>query len=177
MKGNYGPLKTNTLNKKELWSFRNKRIEWKGTNVPQRQRIEWEGTMVRQRQTHWTRRNYGPSDTNALNEKKLRQTHWMRRSYGPSDTNASNKKELWSLRDKRIEWEGTMVPQRQTHWMRRNVKLIRYQFWCTRCAFRLIKSRQWYSGRKSWNPKNCKTCKKAEKTKYCPWNWAKSVEG
>jgi hypothetical protein len=27
------------------------------------------------------------------------------------------------------------------------VKLIRYQFWCTRCACRLIKSLQWYSGR------------------------------
>jgi hypothetical protein len=31
-----------------------------------------------------------------------------------------------------------------------NVKLIRYQFGCTRCAFRLLKSLQWYSGRKSW---------------------------
>jgi hypothetical protein len=29
-----------------------------------------------------------------------------------------------------------------------NVKQIRYQFWCTRCAFRLLKSRQWYLGRK-----------------------------
>jgi hypothetical protein len=24
------------------------------------------------------------------------------------------------------------------------------QLWCTRCAFRLLKSLQWYSGRKSW---------------------------
>jgi hypothetical protein len=29
-----------------------------------------------------------------------------------------------------------------------NVKLIRYQFWCTRCAFQLIKSLQWCSSRK-----------------------------
>jgi hypothetical protein len=29
-----------------------------------------------------------------------------------------------------------------------NVKQIRYQFWCTRCAFRLLKSHQWYLGRK-----------------------------
>jgi hypothetical protein len=43
------------------------------------------------------------------------------------------------------------------------VKLIRYQFWCTRCAFRLIKSLQWYSGRKSW---------KSEKTKL--WKLYKS---
>jgi hypothetical protein len=44
-----------------------------------------------------------------------------------------------------------------------NVKLMRYQFWCTRCAFRLIKSRHWYSGRTCWNPKKCKNCKRAEK--------------
>jgi hypothetical protein len=31
-----------------------------------------------------------------------------------------------------------------------HVKLIRYQFWCTRCAFRLLKCLQWCSGRKSW---------------------------
>jgi hypothetical protein len=30
------------------------------------------------------------------------------------------------------------------------VKLICYQFWCTKYAFRLIKSLQWCSGRKSW---------------------------
>jgi hypothetical protein len=29
-----------------------------------------------------------------------------------------------------------------------DVKLVRYQFWCTRCAFWLHKSLQWYSGRK-----------------------------
>jgi hypothetical protein len=58
-----------------------------------------------------------------------------------------------------------------------NVKLIRYQFRCTRCAFRLIKSCQWYSGRKSWNPKNCENCKRAEKTNSVLGNWAKSVEG
>jgi hypothetical protein len=50
-----------------------------------------------------------------------------------------------------------------TRWF--DVKLIRYQFWCNRCAFRLIKSRQWYSGRKSWNPKICENCKRVEKTK------------
>jgi hypothetical protein len=31
-----------------------------------------------------------------------------------------------------------------------NVKLIGCQLWCTRCAFRLIKSPQWCSCRKSW---------------------------
>jgi hypothetical protein len=31
-----------------------------------------------------------------------------------------------------------------------DVKLIRYQFWRTRCAFRILKSLQWYSGQKSW---------------------------
>jgi hypothetical protein len=31
-----------------------------------------------------------------------------------------------------------------------NVKLIRYQFWCTRYAFRLIKSLQWCLGWKRW---------------------------
>jgi hypothetical protein len=30
---------------------------------------------------------------------------------------------------------------------------------------------------KKLKSKNCKNCKRAEKTKYCPWNWAKSVEG
>jgi hypothetical protein len=30
------------------------------------------------------------------------------------------------------------------------VKLIRYQFWCTRCAFRLLRSVQWSSGKTSW---------------------------
>jgi hypothetical protein len=48
-----------------------------------------------------------------------------------------------------------------------NVKLMRYQFWCTRCAFRLIKSCQWYSGRKSWNKKNCENCKRAKKQIHC----------
>jgi hypothetical protein len=50
-----------------------------------------------------------------------------------------------------------------------NVKLIRYQFWCTRCAFRLLKSLQWYWGRKSWKSgkkKHCENCIWAEKTKY-----------
>jgi hypothetical protein len=62
------------------------------------------------------------------------------------------------------------------------VKLIRYQFWYTRCAFRLRKSFQWYLGRKSWKSekKKCENCIKADnKTQIIivPWNWAKSVEG
>jgi hypothetical protein len=44
-----------------------------------------------------------------------------------------------------------------------NVKLTWYQFWCTRCAFRLIKSLQWCSVRKSWKSKKCEICKRAEK--------------
>jgi hypothetical protein len=44
-----------------------------------------------------------------------------------------------------------------------NVKLIRYQFWCIRCAFRVIKSLQWYSGRKSWKSENnCEHCKRTD---------------
>jgi hypothetical protein len=31
-----------------------------------------------------------------------------------------------------------------------HVKLIRYQFWCNRCAFQLLKSLQWCWGRRSW---------------------------
>jgi hypothetical protein len=60
----------------------------------------------------------------------------------------------------------------------RNVKLIRYQFWCTRCAFRLIKSLQWCSGRKSWkSPKMWYMWKSRYKPNRVSWNWAKSVEG
>jgi hypothetical protein len=33
-----------------------------------------------------------------------------------------------------------------------DVKLIRYQFWCTIWAFRLMKSRQWYLVQKVGNP-------------------------
>jgi hypothetical protein len=45
-----------------------------------------------------------------------------------------------------------------------NLKLIRYQFWCTRCAFRLLKSLQWYSGKKSWKYENhCENCIWAKK--------------
>jgi hypothetical protein len=37
-----------------------------------------------------------------------------------------------------------------------SVKLIRYQFWCTRCAFRLLNTRT----EKNWNPKtNCENYK------------------
>jgi hypothetical protein len=35
-----------------------------------------------------------------------------------------------------------------------DVKLIRYQFWCTRCAFRLLKSLQWCSGWKQLEIRN-----------------------
>jgi hypothetical protein len=31
-----------------------------------------------------------------------------------------------------------------------NVKVIRHQCWCTRCAYRQIMSLQWFSGRKIW---------------------------
>jgi hypothetical protein len=46
-----------------------------------------------------------------------------------------------------------------------DVKLIRYQFWCTRCAFRILKCLQWFSGRKSWKSekRNCENCTRAEK--------------
>jgi hypothetical protein len=45
-----------------------------------------------------------------------------------------------------------------------NVKLIPYQFGCTRCAFRLLTSHQWYSSRK----KKCENRIRAgKKTKYC----------
>jgi hypothetical protein len=37
-----------------------------------------------------------------------------------------------------------------------NVKLIRYQFWCTICAFRLMKSRQCYLVQKVGNPREKK---------------------
>jgi hypothetical protein len=50
--------------------------------------------------------------------------------------------EYWILRKTRAAFEKYSTLQ--------YVKLIRYQFWCTRCAFRLIKSPQWCSGRKSW---------------------------
>jgi hypothetical protein len=43
-----------------------------------------------------------------------------------------------------------------------NVKLIRYQFCCTRCAFWLLKSLQWCLGRKS-----SKSGKKCENWKSC----------
>jgi hypothetical protein len=48
-----------------------------------------------------------------------------------------------------------------------NVKLIRYQFICTRCVFRLLESLQWYSGRKKLEirEKNCENCIRAEKKK------------
>jgi hypothetical protein len=46
-----------------------------------------------------------------------------------------------------------------------NVKLIRYKFWCTRCAFLLIKSCQWCSGLKVGNLKKEKKLERADKTK------------
>jgi hypothetical protein len=60
-----------------------------------------------------------------------------------------------------------------------NVKLIRYQLWCTRCAFRLLKSFQLYWGRKSWKSEKKRIVKTAQEPKKntVPWNWTKSVEG
>jgi hypothetical protein len=55
----------------------------------------------------------------------------------------------------------------RTSYMYVNVKLIRYQFWCIRCAFRLIKSRQWYSCRKSWIQKIVKTVKEPKSKTTC----------
>jgi hypothetical protein len=57
---------------------------------------------------------------------------------------------------------GLPVHQQRPRPRGKNVQLIRYQFWCTRCAFRLLKSLQGYSGQKSWNPKkkNCEDCLK-----------------
>jgi hypothetical protein len=54
------------------------------------------------------------------------------------------------------------------HSNRCNVKLIRYQFWCTRCTFRLIKSLQWYSGR-TWLEikKNVKTAREPKNRILC----------
>jgi hypothetical protein len=50
----------------------------------------------------------------------------------------------------------------------RNVKLIWYQFRCTRCAFRLLKSLQSYSGWKSWKcEKKNENCIRTPKPKYC----------
>jgi hypothetical protein len=60
-----------------------------------------------------------------------------------------------------------------------DAKLIRYQFWCTRCAFQPLKSLQWCSGRKCWkSEKKVKTERSVGwKPIRVPWNWAKSVEG
>ena len=53
----------------------------------------------------------------------------------------------WVYKDLSINRRWDQVPWRSKQI---NVKLIRYQFWCTRCAFRLLRSLQWCSGRKSW---------------------------
>jgi hypothetical protein len=62
----------------------------------------------------------------------------------------------------------------------RNVKLIRYQFWCTSCAFRLLKSLQWYSGRKKkWKSEGKKIVKTVQEPKnpyIVLWHWAKSLK-
>jgi hypothetical protein len=52
------------------------------------------------------------------------------------------------------------------HWCKYKINTI--PIWCTRCAFRLIMSLQWYSGRKSWKSetKNCENYIRAEKTQY-----------
>ena len=48
-------------------------------------------------------------------------------------------------------------------------KTVRYRFWCTRCAFRLMKSRQWYLDRKSWKSgkKNVKSVKSGKNQILC----------
>jgi hypothetical protein len=70
-----------------------------------------------------------------------------------------------------ISKHSYLIPSQQ------NVKLIRYQFWCTRCAFPLSKSLQWYSGRKSWKSENhCKNCIWAEKNKYCAMKLIKTTQ-
>jgi hypothetical protein len=51
-----------------------------------------------------------------------------------------------------------------------DVKLIRYQFWCTRCAFRLIKSLQRYSGQKCWKSEQKKLWKYKELKKPILWH-------
>jgi hypothetical protein len=48
------------------------------------------------------------------------------------------------------------------------LKLIRYQFWCTRCVFRLIKSLLWCSGRKAIR-KKCENCENFKKPKNIDW--------
>jgi hypothetical protein len=46
-----------------------------------------------------------------------------------------------------------------------NVELIQYQFWCTRCAFWLLKSLQWCSCQNSWrSEKKRENCERADKT-------------
>ena len=56
----------------------------------------------------------------------------------------------WQSIYKLLIWKETC----NTSWLKNiDVKLIRYQFWCTRCAFRLMKSCQWYLNRKSWKSK------------------------
>jgi hypothetical protein len=75
---------------------------------------------------------------------------------------------------------GLTVHQ-QRSWSRgQNAKLIRYQFWCTRCASRLLKSFGGTRAEKVGNPKTIvKTVLELKNPNTCtmPWNWAKSVEG
>jgi hypothetical protein len=93
--------------------------------------------------------------------------NWYRISFTSSHAAFSDVMIFWAL-----VWDDTENPHyepNRQYWIHVYVKLIRYQFWCTRCAFRLLKSLQWYSGRKSWKSekKNCENCVRAEKTKYC----------
>jgi hypothetical protein len=77
-------------------------------------------------------------------------------------------------KNKNVKWAFCQLHKTNvTEW-----KLIRYQFWCTRCTSRLLKSLQWCSGWKSWkSEKNVKTERAVGwKPNRVPWNWAKSVE-
>jgi hypothetical protein len=78
---------------------------------------------------------------------------------------------IWKAHLVHLNWYRIII-----FFLHSNVKQIRYQFWCTRCAFRLLKSRQWYLGRKkSWKSENSGKEPKIPNT--VPWNWTKSVEG
>jgi hypothetical protein len=72
------------------------------------------------------------------------------------------------FRDKILEISKGILFARTWKYDCFDVKLIRYQFCCTRCAFRLLKSLQWYSGRKGWKSGKKKLWKvyKSQKIKW-----------
>jgi hypothetical protein len=65
--------------------------------------------------------------------------------------------------------QSCVYPQKEIRYIAYTLKLydvkLIYQFWCTRCAFRLVKSLQWCSGQKVWKPgkKIMKTVKNRKK--------------